>query len=395
MTHASDATLTPVQRRIRVLHLGSPTGLYGAERWILALLNHLPRDRIESWVGVIKDSPSVKAELCQEAAARGVPAKIFEAQGKLSLAAIGEMRRFILSNRIDLLHTHGYKTDIIGRLSTLGTACKVIATPHGWSLNAGIKLRLYEMLDRLAFLSLDAVAPLSMDLFEELRLIPGLRGKLHFIANAVDFDDLTSADEPPPELAELRARGTLIIGYIGQLIRRKRVDVLIKAFHELDIASKHLCIVGDGAERADLERLTASLGESARVTFFGYRNDRVALLKAFDLFVLPSELEGIPRCLMEAMGAGVACIASDIPGSRDLIESGATGLLFPPGDVAALTTEMGALARDLIARRALATRGEEHVRAAHSAEAMAGRYVRLYEQRLFGNAAPGAADANG
>jgi glycosyltransferase involved in cell wall biosynthesis len=189
---------------------------------------------------------------------------------------------------------------------------------------------------------------------------------------------LTSADEPPPELAELRARGTLIIGYIGQLIRRKRVDVLIKAFHELDIASKHLCIVGDGAERADLEQLTASLGESGRVTFFGYRNDRVALLKAFDLFVLPSELEGIPRCLMEAMGAGVACIASDIPGSRDLIESGATGLLFPPGDATSLMRQMATLARDPITRSDLAIRGGQRVREAHSAEAMARNYASLY-----------------
>ena len=75
--------------RLRVLHLGSPTGLYGAERWILALVKHLPATEIESIVGAIKDAPGRFPPLCEQAASMGLRTAVFEAHGKLSLAAIG------------------------------------------------------------------------------------------------------------------------------------------------------------------------------------------------------------------------------------------------------------------------------------------------------------------
>ena len=75
--------------KIRFLHLGSPSGLYGAERWILALVKHLPRQTVESYVGVIKDEPNLKlADLCKYAQDIGLQVVQFEAHGKLSLSAI-------------------------------------------------------------------------------------------------------------------------------------------------------------------------------------------------------------------------------------------------------------------------------------------------------------------
>lgn len=369
--------------RIRVLHLGSPTGLYGAERWILALVKHLSDERVESWVGVVKDAPGLEAPLCREAARIGAGTRVFEAPGKLSLAAIGQIRDFIREHRIRILHTHGYKTDIIGRFAVMGTSCKTVATPHGWSINAGSKLRLYEAIDRLCFLSVDAVAPLSTDLLAGLRRLPGLRRKLHLIENGVDLSEVNDPSEVPEPLRTWRAGGHVLIGYVGQLIVRKRLSTLIEAFHRVSLPNARLCLIGDGPLRADLENLVASLGESGRVTFLGYRYDRIALLKGLDLFVLPSELEGIPRCLMEAMSAAVPVIASDIPGCKELVETGVTGLLFAPGDATDLCRQMGILLGDSALRERLAAKGLERIRDRYSAEGMARRYTELYE-RLAG-----------
>ena len=372
----------PAARRVRVLHLGSPTGLYGAERWILALVKHLPPDRVESWVGVIKDSPELEAPLCAQAARLGLKTCVFEAPGKLSLAAIGALRRFVRDHAIDVLHSHGYKTDIIGRLAVRGTGCASIATPHGWSTQAGLRLKLYEALDRVCFLFMDAVVPLSADILAGLRRVPGLNGKLQLIPNGVDLAETEARAEPPAPLAAWRAEGATIFGYIGQLIARKRIDTLIEAFHRAELPHKRLCIVGEGPARAELEALAARLGESERILFTGYREDRIAFLRAFDLLVLPSELEGLPRCLMEAMGAGVPVIASDIAGCRDLIEDGLTGRLFAPADAASLARCMQELAGDPALRARLAATARRRVRERHSAEAMARSYGRLYEGLL-------------
>lgn len=363
---------------IRVLHLGSPTGLYGAERWILALVKHLPARQVRSWVGVVQDVPGEEAPLCVRAADMGLPTKTFESPGRLSWSAVGELRRYVREQRIDILHTHGYKTDLIGRLATLGTGCLTVSTPHGWSVDAGAKLQLYEALDRLCFRTMDAVVPLSAELYQGLASRVGMRRKLHLILNGVDLSEIDVETEIPEPLRTWRAEGEFVIGYIGQLISRKRVDTLLRAFRRLEVPGKRLCVIGEGPQRGEFERLAADLGEADRVAFLGYREDRIALLRGFDVFVLPSSLEGIPRCLMEAMGAGIACIATDIPGCRDLVRDNLTGLVFAPGEDKALEVRLTSLATSPELRTRLANAGREHVRKTYSADAMAGRYLELY-----------------
>jgi glycosyltransferase involved in cell wall biosynthesis len=371
-------------RRIRVLQLGSPTGMYGAERWILALVKHLPRDQVESIVATIKDSPGDVPELCGHAAAIGVHTEVFEGPGRLSLTAIRLLNRYIRTNRIDIVHTHWYKTDIIARLAVRGTSCKVVSTPHGWSTSAGVKLWAYEMLDRLVFYSLDAVAPLSPDLYDGLLKFPRLHRKLHLIPNGVDLSELDAPTEPLAELSRWRDSGDQIMGYVGQLIPRKGIDTLIRAFSALPFTNRRLCIVGEGPQSAELQKLAASLGEGERIRFFGYRPDRIALLRQFDAFVLPSALEGTPRCLLEAMAVGVPVVGSDIPGCRTLIKPGNTGLLFAVGDVAGLASALQQMLTDRALRASLSREAEKYVRGEFSAATMAVRYADLYRRVLAG-----------
>lgn len=358
--------------------MGSPTGLYGAERWILALIKHLPPAQIESFVGVIKDAPDLEAPLCTVATELGFQTHVIESYGKLSRSAVGQLRRVLIDHEIDILHTHGYKTDLIGSLAARGTPCKTLSTPHGWSVNAGFKLQVYEALDRLCFLFMDAVAPLSRDLYEGLAPLPGMKRKLHLIENAVDLSEIDAPAETPDVLRHWHEEGRVVIGYIGQLITRKRIDTLIEAFHALDIPNKQLCLIGDGPQRQELEAQAKRLGETKNIAFLGFRGDRIDFLKGFDIFVLPSELEGIPRCLMEATGAGIAVIASDIPGCRDVVLPEQTGLLIPPGNVDELSRQMNRLIADQTLRARLARAGAEHTRQRYSADALAGAYIQLY-----------------
>ena len=373
-------SIAPVGHRpIRVLQIGNPTGLYGAERWILALITHLSSARVESWVAVIKDAPDLAAPVCTAAAQSGFRTQIFESYGKLSWSAIGQLREFIAAHHIDIVHTHGYKTDIIGRLAVRGTACKAVSTPHGWGATPGLRLKLYETLDRVALRFFDAVVPLSRAMFDGLSHLGLGKERLHLIENGVDLTEIDATQSLPDDLAVLRAGGALVIGYVGRLDRGKRVDTLIRAVHALPVTNKFLCLVGEGPEQSALEQLARTLFAPDQYAFLGFRTDRIALMRGFDLFVLPSMHEGIPRCLMEAMAAGVAAIATDIPGCRELVIDKETGMLFPAEDAMVLTRHLQTLSVDPELRARLAHQGQTHIRQNFSAQAMGQRYTVLYE----------------
>lgn len=359
---------------VKVLQLGSPSGLYGAERWILALVRHLDPAVVESRVAVIRDDACLDPPLIGEARHSGLMTHIIEAPGRVNWSAVKQLREYILREDIAIVHSHGYKTDIAAWLATRGTSCKRVTTPHGWSVDAGWKLAIYEAIDRLVFHGFDAVAPLSQELYSELS---GRGLNLYLIANGVDIAEIDAADTVAQPLADWRTRGDFIVGYVGQMIARKGLPTLLRAFAQWAYSAKRLVLVGDGPQRADLELMADNLGIGNRVHFAGFRDDRLDYLRGFDVFVLPSQLEGIPRCLMEAMAANVAVIASDIPGCRDIVVPGNTGLLFAAGDANALVGCLNA-ALDSATRQSWTAAARANVHGRHSGQAMAVQYAALY-----------------
>jgi glycosyltransferase involved in cell wall biosynthesis len=137
-------------------------------------------------------------------------------------------------------------------------------------------------------------------------------------------------------------------------------------------------IVGDGSERADLERETARRGLQGRVEFLGHREDVPALLAAADLFVLPSRTEAFPNGVLEAMAAGLPVVACAVEGLLDLVDQDDTGLLVPPGDPVALGRAIQRFADDPVfaARAGLEARARAIAR--YSFDAMVASFEALY-----------------
>ena len=324
--------------KIKVLQLGSSIDLYGAERWILALIRSIESSEIESLVGSIGDGTVEETALCLEAKKLGFSTHTFNSKSSFDFGVVSSLRNFILKNNISILHTHGYKTDLIGLLATTGLECKLISTPHGWTSNPDIKLRIYEIIDRLIFPFFDVVVPLSDGLFRSLQYIPGLKKKLQLIQNGVDTEEIEAEKNISPKLSAWKAEGAFVVGYIGRLTPGKGLDVLFDAVANYAEPHWRAAIVGEGEQEAELKSLVERLNLRSAVSFFGFRSDRLSFLKGFDVFVLPSRSEGIPRCLMEAMVAGVPIVASDIPGCRYLVKDGKTGLLFQVDNAMSLAT---------------------------------------------------------
>ena len=148
-----------------------------------------------------------------------------------------------------------------------------------------------------------------------------------------------------------------VIAAVGRLLARKGFSDLVAAFAKLGAGAAEwsLLVIGDGPERVELEALAARLGLADRVTFVGVHPAPWELLANVSIFVLPSQYEGYPNALLEAMGSGCAVVATDCPyGPSEMIEHGVSGLLYPVGDVDGLVAHLEALVGDPTMRTTLA-----------------------------------------
>ncbi len=148
-----------------------------------------------------------------------------------------------------------------------------------------------------------------------------------------------------------------------------------------EIPDARFLIVGDGELRDTLQHQIASLGLERHVQLTGFRADALGLIKSLDLFVMSSITEGLGSVLLEAMACERAVVATRAGGIPEVVEDGATGLLVPPQDEAALAAAIVRLLQDPEARRHFGTAGRARVLGEFSVERMVERLARIYETR--------------
>jgi glycosyltransferase involved in cell wall biosynthesis len=178
--------------------------------------------------------------------------------------------------------------------------------------------------------------------------------RIHLIPNGVDLTRFA-----PTGRGESRDGRIL---YIGRLSEEKNLSTLVQAVAALRGRVKsQLIMIGSGPLRARLEAEARAAG--VRAAFPGVVEHRLlpGWLREADAFVLPSFTEGHPKVLLEAMAAGVPCVASDCPGNRALVRDGETGLLFDPRDPASLATALERVLTDGVLASALGCAGRDLV----------------------------------
>ncbi|MEK6679211.1 MAG: glycosyltransferase family 4 protein [Nitrospirota bacterium] len=156
--------------------------------------------------------------------------------------------------------------------------------------------------------------------------------------------------------------GEMVIGTVGSLVKRKRIGDLIEAVAELYERIKgqgsgvKCIIVGEGPERVGLQKKVLKKGLQDKVTFIGFQSDAISYINAMDIFILPSEREGLPRVILEAMLMSKPVVACDITGPSELILNGKTGFLVPVKNFQMIADAILKLIKDLKLRRHM---GEE------------------------------------
>ena len=286
--------------------------------------------------------------------------------------------------RVDLVHGHqgeDIATLALGLLASAVHRCPLVVTLHcsvrhtfaGGSPRARFLRLVGGAVERAAVRRAAAVVVLVPRTAELLREDGVPEAKVHVLPSGFEpalFERPTEDQFPGVP----RPR----IGYVGRLAEQKRPDLLVQAFGDVR-APASLVVVGDGPLRPQVEAAVRRSPARGRITLEGFvPHDEVpAVLRSFDLLVLPSVYEEMGSVLTEAMACGLPVVASDVGGIPDVVSDGETGVLVPPGDVAALAKALD----DVLEDEELRTRlGQEARRqsARYSWPGLAARVADLY-----------------
>ena len=365
-------------RRTRVLMLVDSLydGTGGAERFAVGLASALP-DRYEPFLCTTR---SAEGSLVEALDAAGVSHFALGRRSRFDVFRFVRLARFLRRQQVHVLHCHKFGSNVWGTL--IGRAARVpvvIAHEHTWSYEGQPLRRLLDgqLVGRLA----DRFVAVSN---EDRRRMIEVEGVAPERTITIPTGYVPRAQDNGGDLRGELGIGpeTPVVGTVAQLRPQKALDVLLAAFARLsaDFAAARLVIVGDGPERAALERLAAELGVAERVHFLGTRTDLTTILAGVDVAAMSSDFEGLPLFAFECMAHRTPLVATSVGGLRDLIDAGG-GVLVPPRDPDALAAALGELLRDPARRESIADAGEERLED-YGMDAIARRFGELYDELL-------------
>ncbi len=282
--------------------------------------------------------------------------------------------------RPEVIHTHGYRADVLARGPANREGIATVTTVHGFT-GGGWKNRLYEALQIRSFKRFDAVVAVSEPLRSGLLAAGVPHDHVRMIRNApVDVGSKLSRTAAREALG-LGVEGP-IIGWVGRLSPEKGADVLLAAMDALGDTDVGCSYVGDGPERTPLEGQVEEMVRSGglgndQVRFHGSVPEAGRLLQAFDVVVLSSRTEGTPMILFEAMDAGVPVVTTRVGGVPDVVTE-REAILVPSENPEELAGAIRKVLDDPAVAHGMAERAQRRLRREFTQEAWLDAYEEVY-----------------
>lgn len=373
---------------IKVLHLIGGGEIGGAEENVLNLMHHFQRDKICPCLGCLSKS-SPFASLVQS---QGISTEIFPMRFSLDLYPIIPLVKFCRRSKIEILHCHGIRANLIGRLAAkiLGIPC--ISTVHSHlesDYTASWKGKIALFLDNSTLPLASAVITVSNDLRNTVsrRLQKkGLTPPLKTIYNGYAVLDFSEKDQLRNSFRKKYQipQDCTVVGTIGRLHPVKGQSYLVEGIKLLakEFPNLHLLIIGDGPLYNPLQELLEVSQLSYTMT--GYLPSAWQALPAMDLFVLPSLNEGMGLVLLEAAQAEVPIVASRVGGIPELLTDESEALLTEPAVPLDITLACSRLLNDEALVNKLISNAASKA-SMFTLEKMAEATTIFYEQTLYKN----------
>lgn len=373
-----------IDMRYNVLHLCSSLGMYGAENVLLSLSKEMQNSRFKPIIGVFENFQNPHTELAAEAERNGIQSVIFPCRGRFDTRTIVLVRNYIYEHKVEILHSHGYKSNVYSLLSTLLTRTRRVTTCHNWT-NTTRELKTYSLIDKYLLRHFDCIITVSDELNAEL-VKRGVSGdKIITINNGVSVEKFKRNDNRDDLKREFGVPAHCkVVGTVGRLSPEKGLAFFIRAAGALlkEFPETAFLIVGDGPMKDSLTKLSLSMGIEKNVIFTGLRNDVERIYPIMDIFVLSSLNEGLPMVLLEAMAAQRPVISTSVGAISNVVAHGETGLLIQNSDAQALGQAIGFLMKNEDEAGRLAGNGYKRVVRDYSSKNMANQYLSIYDKMV-------------
>ena len=282
-------------------------------------------------------------------------------------AALADLKAICRAEDFDVVHTHSAKAGALGRLAAHDARVgRIVHTYHGFPFHAfqsRIRRRAYIRIEKSLARFTDAFLAVGPAVAAEAivrQIAPPERVRTIGVAvsngHAPDLSDQAEARRllgiPP---------GMRVVGTVGRLDFQKAPEDFVTALARLDRNDVYGVWIGDGPLRAKTGKLAARRGLTGRMSFLGERNDVTALLPGLDVFAMASRYEGLPCAIVEAMAAARPVVATAVNSVPNVVISGETGLLVPPGRPDLLSRALGYLIDHPAVADRLGLSGRAHV----------------------------------
>ena len=278
--------------------------------------------------------------LGERARTLGVSYQEIEEKGPWDARALGRLVQAIRAYHPHVVHTHDYKTDILGCvLSPLFPRTAFLATAHGWTRD-NARMHSYNRADRIALRTFHHVIAVSNATRAKL-LEAGLRReRVSLLYNGIDTDYWRPADRYDAQRRLRRRFGidlsSPLVGFFGRLSPEK--DVITAAETASRVLQAHpsatFLFIGDGSEAGALRTRLDALGMTRRAFVLGRRTIDPTLYQALDVYFMTSLTEGLPNTLLEAMACACPSVATPVGGIPELLGDSKGALLRPPASPA-------------------------------------------------------------
>jgi glycosyltransferase involved in cell wall biosynthesis len=359
---------------MKVLHIISSGGMYGAEAVILNLLRMMRDGPHEAALGIFHNALNPNRQFCEAADREGFAPKLIECSGQVDRATVRAIRELAVAEGADVLHAHGYKADIYCFFAVRGRV-PLVSTCHTW-YDTDFLVTLYGKADRFALRSFQRVVAVSEEVRRQL-LGAGVRSeRIRMVRNGIDLR--------PFDLPRRSAAGDLVVGLVGRLAWEKGVDVFLSAAARLvdEFPRAKFVVVGEGPDAEKLGRMLDELKIRGRAELLGRREDMPAVYRSLDIMVSASRQEGLPMAILEGMASGLPLVATTVGEVPTVVHDGVTGFVVQPEDVDALAAAIAKLLGDAELRERFGAAGRNLIEDEYSAARMTAEYLRIYEEAI-------------
>lgn len=349
----------------------------GTERQVVATLRILSREKYDLLLGCLKK----RGPMLPIVEAMGIPVVEFPITSLRrwsTFVIMRELARFLRRERVTLVHTFDYYTDIFAIPAARMAGVQVVL--------GSLRDPLFDhnALERTALALVSRMAHGIVANSSPAARTAGSRENVVVIPNVLYLSDYQFAESREELRARLRLPTGLLVGVVAVLRPQKDHATFLRAVTLVAKSNPraHFVLIGDGQDRAALEALSRELGIAERVTFAGDQKNVAEWLAALDIAVLPSVAESLPNAVLEAMACGLPVVATRVGGVPDLVVEGVTGWLVPPRDPPAMAGKILALLSDPSARQSMGAAGRARIEQEFAHERVKQRLEAFYDRLL-------------